>query len=319
MATSDLHTPVMLDRCIELLAPAISRPGATVVDGTLGMGGHSEAMLERFESLRLIGIDRDPDAIRLAGERLARFGDRVTLVHAVYDELPRALEAGGVTEVDGILFDLGVSSLQLDEAERGFAYAKDAPLDMRMDQTGDLTAATIIDTWSGRELARIFREYGDEKLAARYADHIVAAREREPIRSSSQLVDVLQDATPARLKNAGHPAKRVFQALRIAVNGELEALEAALPAALDAVSVGGRIVVMSYQSHEDRMVKRVLRDATTSDSPPGLPVELPEFAAEFSLLTRGAERTEQHEQTVNPRSIPARLRAAERVRRRNQA
>lgn len=317
MATSDLHTPVMLDRCIELLAPAIQRPGATVVDGTLGMGGHSEAMLERFEQLRLIGIDRDPDAIRLAGERLARFGDRVTLVHAVYDELPFALETAGVSEVDGILFDLGVSSLQLDEAERGFAYAKDAPLDMRMDQTGAVTAEQIIGEWSASELARIFREYGDEKLAMRYAEHIVTAREQEPIRSSARLVDVLQNATPARLKNAGHPAKRVFQALRIAVNRELEALEAALPAALDALATEGRIVVMSYQSHEDRMVKRVLRDATTSTAPPGLPVELPEFAPEFSLLTRGAERASEEEQKTNPRSIPARLRAAERVRRRS--
>lgn len=317
MATSDLHTPVMLDRCIELLTPAIQHPGAVVVDATLGMGGHSEAMLERFHGLRLIGIDRDPDAIRLAGERLSRFGDRATLVHAVYDDLPAALEIAGIHEIDGVLFDLGVSSLQLDEAERGFAYARDAPLDMRMDQTGEVTAESIIAEWSAQELARIFRDYGDERLATRYAEHIVSARDREPIRSSARLVDVLQDATPARLKNAGHPAKRVFQALRIAVNRELEALEAALPAAIDALAVHGRIVVMSYQSHEDRMVKRALRDITTSTAPPGLPVELPEFAPEFALLTRGAERAGAEEQETNPRSIPARLRAAERVRQRS--
>ncbi|WP_293694785.1 16S rRNA (cytosine(1402)-N(4))-methyltransferase RsmH [uncultured Agrococcus sp.] len=313
MATSDLHTPVMLDRCIELLAPAISRPGAIAIDATLGMGGHSEAMLERFEGLQLIGIDRDPDAIRLAGERLGRFGDRVTLVHAVYDELDHALQSAGIESVEGILFDLGVSSLQLDEADRGFAYAKDAPLDMRMDQTGELTAERIISDWSAAELARIFRDYGDERLALRYAQHIVAARQESPVDSSAKLVDILQDATPARLKNAGHPAKRVFQALRIAVNRELEVLETALPAALEALAVDGRIVVMSYQSHEDRMVKRVLRDATTSSSPAGLPVELPEYAAEFTLLTRGAERAAGEEQSSNPRSIPARLRAAQRV------
>ena len=312
MATSDLHTPVMLDRCIELLEPAISRPGAVVIDATLGMGGHSEAMLERFDQLQLIGIDRDPDAIRLAGERLERFGDRVTLVHAVYDELPDALQSAGVATVDGILFDLGVSSLQLDEADRGFAYARDAPLDMRMDQTGDLTAETIIAEWSAAELARIFRDYGDERLAMRYAEHIVTARQESPISSSARLVDILQGATPARLRNAGHPAKRVFQALRIAVNRELEVLEAALPAALDALAVQGRIVVMSYQSHEDRMVKRVFRDATTSSSPAGLPVELPEHAAAFTLLTRGAERAPEEEQVRNPRSIPARLRAVRR-------
>lgn len=303
----------MLDRCIELLAPAISRPGAIAIDATLGMGGHSEAMLERFEGLQLIGIDRDPDAIRLAGERLGRFGDRVTLVHAVYDELDHALQSAGIESVEGILFDLGVSSLQLDEADRGFAYAKDAPLDMRMDQTGELTAERIISDWSAAELARIFRDYGDERLALRYAQHIVAARQESPVDSSAKLVDILQDATPARLKNAGHPAKRVFQALRIAVNRELEVLETALPAALEALAVDGRIVVMSYQSHEDRMVKRVLRDATTSSSPAGLPVELPEYAAEFTLLTRGAERAAGEEQSSNPRSIPARLRAAQRV------
>ena len=319
MEARDLHTPVLLDRCVELLAPALAAPGSVVVDATLGMGGHSEAMLERLEHVRLIGIDRDTDALALAGKRLARFGDRVTLVHAVYDELDRALTAAGVTEIDGILFDLGVSSLQLDAAERGFAYAKDAPLDMRMDRTDGVTAAEILATSSASELARIFRDYGDERLAKRYADAIVAARQASPLTSSAALVDVLQDATPARLKNAGHPAKRVFQALRVAVNQELDALDRALPAALASLRVGGRIVVMAYQSHEDRMVKRALRDATSSSSPVGLPVDLPEFAPEYELLTRGAETASEHEQRENPRSIPARLRAAQRVRDRQRS
>lgn len=313
MEAADLHTPVLLDRCLELLEPAISAPGATVIDATLGMGGHSEAMLTRFPDLHVIGIDRDPDAIRLAGERLAPFADRVTFVHETYDGIEAALAAAGRERVNGILFDLGVSSLQLDESERGFAYSQDAPLDMRMDQTGDVTAATILAESTAVELARIFRDYGDEKLAKRYADAIVSARTVGPMTTSAQLVQVLQDATPAKLKNAGHPAKRVFQALRIAVNRELEVLEAALPKALDALADGGRIVVMSYQSHEDRMVKRVLRRASTSTAPVDLPVDLPQFAPEFYLLTRGAETADEREQQLNPRSIPARLRAAERV------
>ena len=314
MEAADLHTPVLLDRCIELLSPAVSAPGAAAVDATLGMGGHAEALLERFPDLHLIGIDRDPDAIRLAGERLARFADRITLVHETYDGIEAALAAAGRDRVQGVLFDLGVSSLQLDAAERGFAYAQDAPLDMRMDQTGDVTAASILATQSAGELARMFRDYGDEKLAKRYADAIVSARAVEPLETSAQLVQVLQDATPAKLKNAGHPAKRVFQALRIAVNRELDVLAAALPAALSALDHGGRIVVMAYQSHEDRMVKRVLRDASTSKAPVDLPVDLPQFAPEFYLLTRGAELADEQEQQLNPRSIPARLRAAERVR-----
>lgn len=319
MEADEIHTPVMLDRCVELLAPALDKPGAIVVDATLGMGGHSEALLRRFDHVRLIGIDRDTDALAIAGARLEPFRDRVTLVHAVYDELDRAMAEAGVSAIDGILFDLGVSSLQLDEAERGFAYSKDAPLDMRMDRTTGTTAAEMLAASSAQELARIFRDYGDERLAKRYADAIVAERADAPLTSSAQLVDVLQRATPAKLKNAGHPAKRVFQALRVAVNAELEALERALPAALDALRIDGRIVVMAYQSHEDRMVKRVLRDATTSTSPVDLPVDLPEFAPAFELLTRGAETASIEEQSVNPRSIPARLRAARRMRDRSRS
>ncbi|MDQ1203798.1 16S rRNA (cytosine(1402)-N(4))-methyltransferase RsmH [Microbacterium sp. SORGH_AS_0862] len=310
----DIHTPVLLERCVELLAPALDREGAVFVDATLGMGGHSEAFLERFDGLRLIGLDRDTDALRIAGERLARFGDRTTLVHTVYDGIRAAVASAGVDRIDGILFDLGVSSLQLDEAERGFAYAKDAPLDMRMDQSAGVTAADVVATYGEGDLRRIFERYGEEKLAARYARAIIAAREVEPIVRSGRLVEILDAATPAALRNAGHPAKRVFQALRIEVNAELAALEQALPAALELLAVGGRIVVLSYQSLEDRFVKRELARASSSTAPAGLPVELPEHAPQFRLLVKGAELASDAERESNARATPVRLRAAERVR-----
>lgn len=310
----DIHTPVLLERCVELLTPALDHEGAVFVDATLGMGGHSEAFLERFSGLRLIGLDRDTDALRIAGERLTRFGDRTTLVHTVYDGLRDAVASAGVDRIDGILFDLGVSSLQLDEAERGFAYAKDAPLDMRMDQSAGATAADVLATYGEGDLRRIFERYGEEKLAARYARAIIAARQSEPIVRSGRLVEILDAATPAALRNAGHPAKRVFQALRIEVNAELAALERALPAALELLSVGGRIVVLSYQSLEDRFVKRELARASSSTAPVGLPVELPEHAPQFRLLVKGAELASDAERESNPRATPVRLRAAERVR-----
>ncbi len=314
MDSRDIHTPVLLERCVELLAPALERPGAVFVDATLGMGGHSEAFLERFPHVRLIGLDRDTDALRIAGERLAAFGDRVTLVHTVYDGIAEAVASAGVRRVDGILFDLGVSSLQLDVADRGFAYAKDAPLDMRMDQSAGMTAADVLATYGEGDLRRIFERYGEEKLAGRYARAILAARAQEPIVRSGRLVEILSAATPAALLNAGHPAKRVFQALRIEVNGELAALERALPAALDLLNLGGRIVVLSYQSLEDRFVKRLLAEATASTSPAGLPVELPEHAPRFRLLVKGAELASDEERARNPRATPVRLRAAERIR-----
>ena len=234
MNTRDLHTPVFLDRCVELLAPALEHPGAVVLDATEGMGGHSEALLERFDQVHLIGLDRDTDALRLAGERLAPFGDRVSLVHTVYDGIVDAVASTGRSHVDGILFDLGVSSLQLDEADRGFAYSHDAPLDMRMDQTSGVTAADVLATYGEGDLRRIFERYGEEKLAGRYARAILHAREQEPIERSGRLVEILIAATPVAVQRerAGHPAKRVFQALRIEVNTELVALERALPAAL---------------------------------------------------------------------------------------
>lgn len=316
MDISDIHTPVLLDRCVDLLAPALTRPGAVLVDATLGMGGHSEALLERFENIRLIGLDRDTDALRIAGERLARFGDRVHLVHTVYDQIVDAVASVGVTAVDGILFDLGVSSLQLDEAERGFAYAQDAPLDMRMDQTSGTTAADIVAGYGEGDLRRIFERYGEEKLAGRYARAILAARAQAPIVRTGQLVDILLAATPVAVQREGrgHPAKRVFQALRIEVNAELSVLDRAIPAAMGLLPVGGRIVVMSYQSLEDRLVKRVFADASASTAPAALPVELPEHAPKFRLLVKGAELASDEERARNPRATPVRLRAAERLR-----
>lgn len=310
---SSLHIPVMLERCLELLGPAVDRPGAVAVDATLGMGGHTEQLLDRFPDLTVIGLDRDRDALALAGRRLERFGDRAVLVHAVYDELGGVLEERGIASVDGVLFDLGVSSLQLDEAERGFAYAQDAPLDMRMDQSAGETAADIVATASEGRLRAIFERFGEEPLAGRYARAIIAARAEAPIVRSAELVEVLQRATPAAVRDQRHPAKRVFQALRVEVNGELRVLERAIPAALDAIGVGGRIVAMSYQSLEDRLVKRALAARSRSTAPPGLPVELPEHRPEYRLLTRGAEQAPEAERETNPRAIPVRLRAAERI------
>jgi 16S rRNA (cytosine1402-N4)-methyltransferase len=317
MALDDIHTPVLLERCLELLAPALQGEGAVLVDATLGMAGHSEAFLDALPGLRLVGLDRDPDALAIAGERLARFGDRVHLVHTVYDGIGRALDRLGIDEVQGVFFDLGVSSLQLDRVERGFSYSQDAPLDMRMDGTAGLTAAQVVAEYDEMELRRIFYEYGEEKLAPRYASRIVQAREVEPITTSARLVEIIQQATPAAVQRAGHPAKRVFQALRIEVNQELSVLARAMPAAVDRLAVGGRIVVESYQSLEDRIVKRELRARSTSTAPVGLPVELPEHRPELKLLVRGAELADQHEIARNPRAASVRLRAAERARRRS--
>ncbi|MEZ3160888.1 16S rRNA (cytosine(1402)-N(4))-methyltransferase RsmH [Microbacterium sp. BWT-B31] len=314
MNLRDIHTPVMLERCIELLAPALEADDAVLVDTTLGMGGHTEAFLERFPRLHVIGLDRDTEALRIAGERLAPFAGRVTFVHTVYDGIAEAVAQTGRSHVDGILFDLGVSSLQLDEAGRGFAYAQDAPLDMRMDQSSGVTAADVVATYSEGELRRIFERYGEEKLSGRYARAIIAARAESPIDRSGRLVEILQAATPAAAQRTGHPAKRVFQALRIEVNRELSVLDRAIPAALDLLRVGGRVVVLSYQSLEDRIVKRAFAEAAASTAPAGLPVELPEHAPRFTLLVKGAELATDQERARNPRATPVRLRAAERVR-----
>ena len=310
-----IHTPVMLERTVELLAPAIGGDGAVLVDATLGMGGHTRAFLQRFPKLTVIGLDRDTDALAIARERLAPFKDRARFVHTVYDGFADAAQSEGFDEVQGVLFDLGVSSLQLDRAERGFAYSKDAPLDMRMDSTRGRTAADVIAEASEEELRRIFYEYGEEKLAPRYARAIVQARAEAPITRSGRLVEIITKATPVAVQRQGHPAKRVFQALRIEVNEELTVLQRAIPAALDTIAVGGRMVVLAYQSLEDRIVKRALQAAASSTAPAGLPMELPEHRAQFRLLVRGAELASESEQAENPRAKPVRLRAVERVRR----
>jgi 16S rRNA (cytosine1402-N4)-methyltransferase len=308
------HVPVLRDRVLALLAPAVGGPGAVAVDATLGLGGHSVALLAAHPALRLIGIDRDPEALRLAGTRLEPYAERVSLHRAVYDEIPAVLAEAGVDRVDGVLFDLGVSSLQLDEARRGFAYAQDAPLDMRMSSAGS-TAADVVNTYSVDELTRVLRDYGEERFARRIARSIVRSRASEPIDSSARLVELVRDAIPAAARRTGgNPAKRTFQALRIEVNRELEALETAMPAAIDAVRVGGRVVVLSYHSLEDRIVKRAFAERARDTSPPGLPVLLPSAAPTLRLLTRGGEGPTEAEVAENPRAASARLRAAERVR-----
>ena len=314
MADNEIHTPVMLDRCIELLSPALEGDDAVLVDATLGMAGHAEAILQSFPLLTFVGLDRDLDALAIAGRRLERFGERVHLVHTVYDQLASALDGLGIGEVSGILFDLGVSSLQLDRLDRGFSYSHDAPLDMRMDRTASLTAERVIAEYSESELRRIFYQYGEEKLAPRFARRIVEQRAIGPIVRSGELVELISRATPAAAKRRGHPAKRVFQALRIEVNQELAALQRAIPAAIDALEVGGRIVVLAYQSLEDRIVKRAFAAASASSAPAGLPVELPEHRPQLRLLVHGAELATEQEKAANPRATPVRLRAAERVR-----
>jgi 16S rRNA (cytosine1402-N4)-methyltransferase len=316
------HVPVLLQRCVELLTPALTRrhsdgSGAVLVDATLGAGGHAERFLTEFPGLRLIGLDRDPGALDIAGARLAPFADRITLVHARYDGLVAALAESGYgagESVDGVLFDLGVSSMQLDRAERGFAYAQDAPLDMRMDPASPLTAADILNTYDEAALADILHRYGEERFARRIAARIVRQRSRTPFTSTAELVELLYQAIPAPARRTGgHPAKRTFQALRIAVNDELESLRAALPAALAALADGGRIVVMAYQSLEDRIVKRAFADAVASRTPVDLPFELPGHEPRFRSLTRGAERADAAEVERNPRSAAVRLRALQRV------
>ena len=314
MTTPVRHVPVLRDRVIALLAPALEEPGAVLVDATLGLGGHAEHALTSFPRMRLVGLDRDPEALRLSGERLAAFGERVTLVHAVYDELPDVLARLGLERVQGILFDLGVSSLQLDEAERGFAYAQDAPLDMRMDPTTGPTAADILNTYSAADLARILRQYGEERFASRIAARVVVERKVEPFTTSARLVDIIRESIPAAARRTGgNPAKRTFQALRIEVNGELDVLRRAIPAALSALAVGGRIVVMSYQSLEDRIVKQALAVGAHPEVPAGLPVVPEHLKPWLRLLTRGAETADEAEVTANPRAASVRVRAAERL------
>ncbi|OBI52199.1 16S rRNA (cytosine(1402)-N(4))-methyltransferase [Mycobacterium kyorinense] len=322
-ATNDFgHVPVLADRCVELLSPALTRhhsdgTAATLVDSTIGAGGHAERFLTALPGLRLIGLDRDPSALDIAGARLARFTDRVKLIHTRYDGITTALAESGYLptgSVDAVLFDLGVSSMQLDRAERGFSYAQDAPLDMRMDPTSPLTAADIVNSYDERTLSDILRRYGEERFARRIAARIVRRRATAAFTTTGELVELIYQAIPAPARRTGgHPAKRTFQALRIAVNAELDSLADALPAALQALAVGGRVVVLAYQSLEDRIVKRAFAEATSSRTPAGLPIELPEHSAQFTSLTRGAERSGDAEILRNPRSAAVRLRALQRT------
>jgi len=308
------HVPVLLDRVVALLAPCLQQPGSVMVDATLGLGGHTEAILTRCELARVVGIDRDPAALEMARARLAPYGERFTGVHAVYDELPQVMEELGLDAVDAVFFDLGVSSMQLDVRERGFAYAADAPLDMRMDSTTGRTAADVLNTYSAAELTRVLRDYGEEKFARKIAAAIVRQREQAPFATSARLVELLYAEIPAPARRTGgHPAKRTFQALRMEVNDELAVLRRAIPAAIDAIAVGGRVVVESYHSLEDRVVKRAFTEATRSTVPEDLPFVPEGSAPALRLVTRGAERADETEIQQNPRAASVRLRAVERI------
>jgi 16S rRNA (cytosine1402-N4)-methyltransferase len=305
----------MRDRCVDLLSPAIAASSnPVVVDATLGLGGHTEALLQKFPHLTVIGIDRDLDAIAKASARLAPFADRLKTAHSTFDGISDVVKGFGYKHIDGALFDLGVSSMQLDQPERGFSYSQDAPLDMRMDRTQSLTAGEIINTYEPGQLVRILRTYGEEKFATRIVESIVKQRAIAPLNSTTQLAEMVKEAIPAATRRTGgNPAKRTFQALRIETNDELGTITRALPAALELLSVGARLVVMSFQSLEDRIVKQLFVASTTSGTPRNLPFELPEYAAKFSMITRGSETPTDVELEENSRSASVRLRAVERV------
>lgn len=324
------HIPVLLDRTIELFSPVVDAAASAgrrpvIVDGTLGLGGHTSHLLAEFDDLRIVGVDRDPEALELATRRLTAYRDRFTPVHARFDDfdavtagLPGDSRDGAGPAIDGVLLDLGVSSMQLDVAERGFAYSVDAPLDMRMDPTTGQTAADVLAEYDRDDLARIFRVYGEERFARQIATRIVRRRQEAPLRTSAELVELLYDTIPAGARRTGgHPGKRVFQALRIEVNAELEAVERAAAGYLDLLREGGRAVFMAYHSLEDKLVKRELSARTTSRTPAGLPVELPGHGPEFRQVTRGAEKAGQAEIDHNPRSVSVRVRCVQRIDGRN--
>jgi len=305
----------MRNTCVELLTPAINKSETpVVVDATLGLGGHSEALLESNPNLVLIGIDRDLDAIVKAKNRLAKFENRVKLNHAIFDEITEVVNSFGIEKVDGILFDLGVSSMQLDQSDRGFSYSQDAPLDMRMDRSTGITAGEILNTYAPGELVRILRTYGEEKFATRIVENIVNERAKAPLNSTAQLATLVKESIPAATRRTGgNPAKRTFQALRIETNDELGAVNRAIPQALELLKVGGRLVVMSFQSLEDRIVKEIFAQATTSGTPRDVPIDLPEFAAKFALVVRGSVLPSEAEIAANSRAQSVRLRAIERL------
>ncbi len=315
-----IHQPVLVDLTTDLMVVPLREAAAAgrtpvAVDGTLGIGGHAEALLAAVPTAVVIGIDRDQEALVLASQRLARYRSRLRLAHDTFDALPAVLAAQRIARVDAILLDLGVSSLQLDRPERGFAYSRDTPLDMRMDARTGATAADVVNNYPVKELTHVFRTYGEERFARRIAEAIAAERAQGPISSSARLAELVRQAIPAPARRSGgHPAKRVFQALRIEVNDELGALQRVLPAALAALGPGGRLVVMSYHSLEDRMVKQAFAAATSSSAPADLP-EVPEhLQAQFRAVTRGAHKASAVEISANPRATSVRLRAIERIR-----
>ena len=306
------HKPVLLEECLDALA---IRPDGIYLDGTLGRAGHSLEILRRLTTGRLIGIDRDMTAIEAAKERLAEFGDRVTLVHSNFSELGSVLEKLNIGGIDGMLFDLGVSSPQLDEAHRGFSYMQDAPLDMRMDESAALDAREVVNTWSGDELKRILRDYGEERYAPQIARAIVRARENKPIETTLELVEVIRSAMPAAaLREKQHPAKRSFQAIRIAVNGELDALPPMLEAATRGLRPGGRLAVITFHSLEDRIVKQTMRElATGCTCPPEFPVCVCGNKPKLELVSRKPIVSGTAELEENPRARSAKLRVAQRT------
>jgi 16S rRNA (cytosine1402-N4)-methyltransferase len=310
MVVTALHVPVMADRCTELLRP---RPGLVIVDATLGLGGHAQRLLAAGADV--VGLDRDPQALAITAGRLGASGPRLRTVHASFGELATVLAGLGVHAVDGVLYDLGVSSLQLDEPERGFSYRHDAPLDMRMDPTSGPSAADVVNTYPAAELTRVLRAYGEERFAARIARFVDQARRRAPVRTTGELVELVKAAVPAAARRTGpHPARRTFQALRIEVNGELAALERSLPQAIELLAPGGRLVALTYHSLEDRIVKRALAAAAADRvQSPELPEHVEWRAPEIALLTRRGETPDAEELAANPRAGSARLRAAERL------
>jgi 16S rRNA (cytosine1402-N4)-methyltransferase len=303
------HEPVMVSEIVELFAPV---PTGTVVDATVGGAGHARALLEAHPHLGVAGLDRDPAAVAVATERLAPFGDRATVTHARFDGMARAVADLGLDVVSGVLFDLGVSSPQLDRADRGFSHRFDASLDMRMDTTTGITAADVVNGYDEAELARVLRDLGDERYARRIARSIVANR---PITTTAQLAEIVRDAIPAPARRTGgHPARRSFQAVRIEVNAELEILPGALDQAMALLAPGGRCVVLAYHSGEDRIVKERFRNAATGGCtcPPGLPCQCGAVPT-VRLLKRGAWKPSAAEVERNPRAESARLRAVEKL------
>lgn len=311
-----IHQPVLLDECVELMAPALRAPGAVAVDCTLGLAGHAVAFLQAAPQATLIGIDRDAEALALATKRMERMGlaDRFVPVHAAFDEVGRVLDGRGIRAVNAVFMDLGLSSLQIDETERGFSYSHDAPLDMRMDISQSLTAREVLATYDERALASIFMRYGEERYARQIARRIVRERQAHPLESSAQLSALVDDVVPQVHRPSGNPAKRVFQALRIEVNGELEKLACTLPQIALRLAPHGRLVVESYHSLEDRTVKTFMSQGLKVDVPADMPVVPADARPFFSELVRGALKAGEEEIARNPRSASVRLRAVELVR-----